>query len=125
MEIFSWNTLIAAVLGIFIGWLIIRNKNTDTSRIVLLNEEEFKNNMRKGQLIDIRKETHYKEGTIKGARNFKPKEMTSKYTKLRRDLPVYLFCNNGRKSKRIAKKLVRDNYKIVYVLKNGYKNLSE
>lgn len=111
---------IAVVAGLTLGWLIMRNKNVDFSKVHVIQLEAFKNNMRKGQLIDIRKKEHYETGHIKGARNFRPKAITSKYTKLRKDQSVYLYCQNGRKSKRIAKKMAKAEYSDIYVLDGGY-----
>lgn len=120
----DWIQIIVAIAaGLLLGWLLTRNKNVDYSKIHTINEKDFRNNMRKGQLIDIRKKEAYEEGKIKGARNFQAKELTHKYTKVRKDLSVYLYCTNGRKSKRVAKKLVKNNFSDVYILEGGYQNL--
>ena len=119
-SLLSWNTLLAAGLGIFIGWLLIRNKNVDTSKIRVISKKDFKANMRKGQLIDIRKKEDFEQGKIKGARNFKVRNITGKYAKIRKDQGVYLYCKNGMKSKRVAKKLVKDGVNDVYILEGGF-----
>lgn len=117
---FSWQTLLAAGLGLALGWLVIRNKNVDYTKIRVIEKKDFKANMRKGQLIDIRKKTEYDQHKIKGARHFKVSQITGKYSKIRKDQGVYLYCNNGAKSKRVAKKLIRDGFNDVYVLKGGF-----
>lgn len=111
---------IAVVAGLALGWLIMRNKNIDLSKVHIIQVEAFKNNMRKGQLIDIRKKEQYENDHIKGARNFVPRSITSKYTKLRKDQSVYLYCQNGRKSKRVAKKMAKIEYSDIYVLDGGF-----
>jgi rhodanese-related sulfurtransferase len=111
---------IAVVAGLTLGWLIMRNKNVDYSKVHIIQLEAFKKNMRKGQLIDIRKSEQFEADHIKGARSFRPKAITSKYTKLRKDLSVYLYCQNGRKSKRVARKMAKINYSDIYVLDGGY-----
>ena len=117
---FSFGSLaIAVVLGLGLGWIMVRNQNTDYSKITVLKRDDFVQNMRKGQLVDIRKKAQFEEDKIKGARNFKMNTLTSKTTKLRRDQAIYVYCQNGRKSKSAARKLVRKNYNTVYVLEGG------
>lgn len=114
-----WSIAIAAVLGLGLGWLMMRNRDVDFSRISVLKREDFIGNMRKGQLVDIRKEKDFEEDKIKGARNFKPNQLTGKVSRIRKDQPVYLYCQNGKKSKRVAKSLIRKSYHLVYVLEGG------
>mgnify|MGYP000032403397 FL=1 len=120
MDLFS--ILIAVVAGLGIGWLLFRSNQTDLSKVHVIDKETFTNNMRKGQLVDIRKKDAYEQDKIKGARNFRPGELTSKYSKLRYDQSVYLYCKNGRKSKRVAKKMSRKGYLDIYVLDGGFQN---
>ena len=119
------SILLAVVVGLGLGWFMVRNKNNDYTKINEINKTDFKNNMRKGQLVDVRKKDEFEKNKIKGARNFRASELTGKYAKLRRDKSVYLYCNNGKKSKRVAKKLIRDNYKDVYVLNGGFENYNK
>jgi len=119
----TWYTwVLAIVLGVGLGILMNKNKKANPESMHLLNKEDFFNNMRKGQLIDIRKKDVFEAGSIKGARNFKPSSLTGKYSKLRKDQSVYLYCQNGKKSKRIAKKLSSDGFKTIYILDGGYDN---
>jgi rhodanese-related sulfurtransferase len=120
-----WSIALAVVLGGGLGWLMVRNQNTDYSKIVVIPKEDFVNNMRKGQLIDIRKKELFEQDKIKGARNFKVAQMTQKYSKLRYDQAIYLYCKNGRKSKRAARKLVRKGFKAVYVLEGGFESYNQ
>jgi rhodanese-related sulfurtransferase len=117
-----WSVFIAVVAGLGIGWLLVRNKNVDFSKMHVINVEDFKNNMRKGQLVDIRKNVVYEQEHIKGARNFKPSTLTTKYSKLRKDQSVYLYCQNGRKSKRVARKMIRKDFGDIFILDGGYDN---
>lgn len=114
-----WTWVIAIVVGVTLGLLMNRNKKGNPIAVHIISKEDFFNNMRKGQLIDIRKKAEFEENKIKGARNFKPAQLTGKYSKVRKDKSVYLYCNNGNKSKRLAKKLGRDDYAAVYVLQGG------
>ncbi len=117
-----WSSIIAASVGIILGLIIATVKNVDKSAINVINKTDFKNNMRKGQLIDIRKKEEFENSKIKGARNFSPKLVTGKNSKLRHDQSVYLYCNNGKKSYRVAKKMTKNGYRNIYVLENGFEN---
>lgn len=114
-----WSIALAAVLGLGLGWLMMRNQGKDFSRISILKRKDFVDNMRKGQLVDIRKKAEFEQDKIKGARNFTPGQMKAKISKLRKDQPVYLYCQNGKKSKRVSRDLIRKDYQQVYVLDGG------
>ncbi len=116
---------VAIAIGLFIGFFLVRRnrevKFEESERLVIREWPEFKRNMRKGQLIDIRKEKDVEKEKIKGARRFPVRALTSKYqTKVRKDLPLYIYCNTGKKSYKAARKLLHKGYKKVYVLKGGF-----
>ena len=115
-----WSSVIAIVVGVVMGLLIVSKKNVDHSAIHIINKEDFTSNMRQGQLIDVRKKAEFEKNKIKGARNFKPSQLSGKYSKLRRDQSIYLYCNNGKKSHRTAKKMTKQGYKNIYILENGF-----
>ena len=114
------SIIIAVVAGLGIGYLMVRNQNVDFSKIHVIERKDFVKNMRKGQLVDVRKKEKFEQDKIKGARNFAVRDLTSKYSKIRKDLSVYIYCQNGRKSKRAAKKLVRKGFGDIYVLSGGF-----
>ena len=117
-----WSSIIAASVGIILGLIISNFKNIDKSTIHIINKEDFKNNMRKGQLVDIRKKEEFQKSKIKGARNFTPSQIANKNSKLRHDQSIYLYCNNGKKSYRTAKKMTKQGFKNIYILENGFEN---
>jgi rhodanese-related sulfurtransferase len=116
------SILLAIISGLILGWLITKNKGIDFSKLHIIGTDDFLKNMRKGQLVDIRKKELFEDSKIKGARNFTKKQITSKYSKLRKDLPVYLYCQNGKKSKKLAKEMIQKGYSSVYVLDGGFQN---
>ncbi len=120
-----WSTIISIVAGIGIGLVMMYYKNTDYSNVFVLNLKDFTANMRKGQLIDVRKKIINENDKIKGSRHFTPSKVKSKSVNLRKDLSVYVYCDNGKLSKRIAKKLSRNGFSNIYVLSNGYLNYKE
>ncbi|AIO19359.1 putative adenylyltransferase/sulfurtransferase MoeZ [Candidatus Izimaplasma bacterium HR1] len=115
-----WSLALAIVLGLGLGLIMMRNQGVDFSKISVLKRNDFLDNMRKGQLIDVRKKAQYEEDKIKGARNFTTRQLTAKISKLRKDQTVYLYCQNGRRSKRVARSLMRKKYHQVYVLEGGF-----
>ena len=113
------------VLGLWIGWLLTRNKRAliKGQSKHLIDQETFKQNMRKGQLIDMRKKSRFEEGRIKGARNFSVSFLTSKrQSQVRKDQAVFLYCDNGKRSYKAARKLLAKGYYTVYVLEGGFKS---
>jgi len=84
-----------------------------------LPEDEFKKDMRKVQLVDLREKEKYEHGHILGARNIPMMNLSIKMGSLRKDKPIYLYDQTGRLSIRAAKMLKKKGYTDVYMLKNG------
>ena len=115
-----WSYVITISIGLIIGLIIVSFKNIDRTAYHVINREDFKSNMRKGQLVDVRKKDEFKTSKIKGARNFTVGHVSGKYSKLRKDSSVYIYCNNGRKSLRAARKMTKQGFKNIYILENGF-----
>jgi len=120
-----WSYVIAIIIGALVGLIIVSRKNNDYSSIHIINKKDFQDNMRKGQLIDVRKKDKFEENKIKGARNFKKSQFSAKYTKLRKDQSIYIYCSNGKTSFKSAKKLIKAGYSNVYVLENGFQEYNK
>jgi rhodanese-related sulfurtransferase len=109
------------VLGLSLGFLIAfaRNKK-GKGNLLLLEADEFRKNMRRGQLIDVRPEQDYSQEKINGSRNYPKKQVFQNLYLLRTDQPIFLY---GEKDngivKKVGKKLLRKGYYPVYVLKGG------
>lgn len=126
MIIVDWYTIVIAVaLGLLMGWIMTQRNKRKPEVVHIINKEDFFNNMRKGQLVDVRKEKDFELDKIKGARNFTKAQLTGKYPKVRKDKSVYLYCNNGRKSKQIANKMSGLGYIAIYILDGGFKSTQE
>ena len=117
MEWYTW--VITIVGGVVLGLLVSSRKPANKEVIHIVNNDDFKNNMRKGQLVDIRSKDEFEKSKIKGARNFTKKSVLSKYSKLRKDQSVFIYCNNGKKSYNLAKKMSKEAFKAIYVLDGG------
>lgn len=97
-------------------------KNSDYSNVFVITLKDFTANMRKGQLIDVRKKIEDPNDKIKGSRNYPPRKVASKNVNLRKDLSLYLYCNDGKLSKKVARRLSKKGYQNIYVLAEGYQN---
>lgn len=122
----EWTQYILPVaLGLGIGFLVLLYRNTDYTSIKIISKTDFVNNMRRGQLVDIRSKEDFEKGKIAGARNFKVNQIAATKSKIRRDLSTFIYCDNGRKSHRAAKKMTKKGFRNIYVLANGYKGYIE
>ncbi|MBM7552314.1 rhodanese-like domain-containing protein [Thalassobacillus pellis] len=86
-----------------------------------LTEDEFRQGYRKAQLIDIREPKEFKGGHILGARNIPLSQMNHRLTELRKDQPIYLYCQSGARSARAAMLLHKKGYRDINQLKGGFK----
>ncbi|GAA5415487.1 thiosulfate sulfurtransferase GlpE [Paraliobacillus ryukyuensis] len=112
--------IIIGILFVFIIFSIYRyvkqNKILKT-----LNEEEFRQGYRKAQLIDVREPKEFDGGHILGARNIPLTQLKQRMNELRKDQPVYLYCQSGTRTGRAAMILNKNGYKDLYELKGGFK----
>nr|WP_027407771.1 rhodanese-like domain-containing protein [Anoxybacillus tepidamans] len=86
-----------------------------------LTEEEFRAGYRKAQLIDVREADEFAAGHILGARNIPLTQLRMRMKELRKDQPIYLYCQSGLRSSRAAQMLYRKGYRDLYHLKGGFK----
>ena len=115
----TWIILLAVIVA-FIGytvWMYFYQKKLITT----LSEEEFRAGYRKAQLIDIREADEYTAGHILGARNIPLSQIRLRHKELRKDQPVYLYCQSGFRTGRAAQYLKKQGYKDFYQLQGGFK----
>lgn len=118
------NTFALILWGALLLWGIwelvqyFRRKNAATA----LDSEEFKKNIRKVQLIDVREKDEFDVGHILGARNIPFYEMKQRHAELRKDQPIYLYEEGKHTAYRAAIQLKKNGFEDLYVLKDGYKN---
>ncbi|KMY43796.1 hypothetical protein AC622_05675 [Bacillus sp. FJAT-27916] len=86
-----------------------------------LSQEEFKAGYRKAQLIDVREQNEFDGGHILGARNIPSTQLKMRMKELRKDKPVYLYCQSGMRSTRAAQMLYKNGYRDLYQLDGGFK----
>ena len=110
---------IAVVGGLLIGSLLSNNKKVDMSKIAGLSKKDFLDTKRKGTLVDVRNEQLYENGKIVGAKNL-PKKSGAKSSLVRKDIPIFIYDQDGKKALNIAKANVKAGAEMVYYLKGGY-----
>ncbi|EKK0899996.1 rhodanese-like domain-containing protein [Enterococcus faecalis] len=86
----------------------------------MLTEEEFKETMRKAQVIDVREKDTFDAGHILGARSMPYSMLKTTIGFLRKDQPVYLYDQKKALSIRAANLLRKNGYTDIYILKGGY-----
>jgi len=87
----------------------------------VLTEEQFVDGYRKAQLIDVREPQEFENGHILGARNIPVTQIRQRLIELRKDKPVYLYCQGSSRSSRAAQFLHKKGYQEIYQLKGGFK----
>lgn len=86
----------------------------------MLTEEEFKETMRKAQVIDVREKDTFDAGHILGARSMPYSMLKTTIGSLRKDQPVYLYDQKKALSIRAPNLLRKNGYTDIYILKGGY-----
>jgi rhodanese-related sulfurtransferase len=111
-------------IWIIIGAIIAYSVTTyfmQRRMVKALTEEEFRAGYRKAQLIDVREPDEFAAGHILGARNIPLTQLRMRMKELRKDQPIYLYCQSGLRSGRAAQMLYRKGYRDLYHLKGGFK----
>lgn len=94
------------------------------SYLKILTEEQFREGYRKAQLIDVREPQEFDKGHILGARNIPVSQMKQRLVEMRKDKPVYLYCQGNTRSARAAQLLHKNKYEDINQLKGGFKKWS-
>ncbi|KGX90887.1 hypothetical protein N781_05835 [Pontibacillus halophilus JSM 076056 = DSM 19796] len=122
MNLTTWIIPLAVLVG-FIAYSLIRYFN-QKKYLKTLSEEEFKSGYRKAQLIDVREPNEFKGGHILGARNIPVTQLKQRLQEVRKDQPIYLYCQNGTRSSRAAHILRKNGYQNLNQLQGGFKKWS-
>lgn len=112
---------IIVLIVLFIGWSVYKSIRLGKF-LVILDEEEFRENYRKAQLIDVREPGEFDNGHILGARNIPMTQLKQRLVEVRPDKPVYLYCQGSGRSSRAAQMLHKQGYEKLFQLKGGFKN---
>src|SRR5699024_2040340 len=113
-------TYLIVLLVIIAGLLIFRHFR-NRAFFNVLSEENFRKGYRRAQLIDVREPQEYEKGHILGARNIPMSQLKNRLVELRKDKPVYLYCQGLSRSNRAAKILRKNKYEDISVLQGGFR----
>lgn len=102
-------------------WEIIQYFRRKKAATALTNKE-FRKDIRKAQLIDVRNRDEYDAGHILGARSIPYFELKQRYVELRNDQPIYLYEDREYTAYQAAMELKKHSFEDLYVLKGGYEN---
>lgn len=117
----AWDWIVLIILAVvYIGYTLYRYFKIKKI-LTTLSEEEFREGYRKAQLIDVREPKEFDGGHIWGARNVPVTQLKQRTKELRKDMPIYLYCQSGSRSQRAAWLLHKQGYTKLYDLKGGYK----
>nr|WP_071131933.1 rhodanese-like domain-containing protein [Enterococcus timonensis] len=115
------NIILIAVILVWGGYdlyLRLMGKMSATT----IEEDEFKEGMRKAQVLDLREKDEFRGGHILGARNMPYTQFKTLMTSIRRDQPIYLYDTKKTLSIRAAFKLKKAGFENIYILKGGFRN---
>lgn len=87
----------------------------------ILSEEDFIKGYRKAQLIDVREPNEFDGGHILGARNIPVTQLKERLVEIRKDKPVYLYCQRSARASRAANILRKKGYDQISLLDGGFK----
>ena len=110
--------LIAILLWMAGNWAYYKIRGRQLGGAI--DAQEFEQDMRKAQLIDLRNKKDYDAGHILGARNMESVQVKSWENELRKDLPVYLYETGENISIRVALRLKKVGFQNIKWLKGGY-----
>ncbi|MGB4921449.1 MAG: rhodanese-like domain-containing protein [Enterococcus aquimarinus] len=117
------NVILVAILLFFgVNWLFYYFMGKRSATII--TEDEFKEGMRKAQVIDVREKNEFDAGHILGARNIPYTTFAQSMAGIRKDVPIYLYDNTTTLSVRAAHKLRKNGYQDIFILKKGYQEWS-
>jgi len=112
------GVLLAILLAMGINELYLRIMAKRSAKII--TEEEFRESMRKAQIIDVREKDSFDAGHILGARSMPYTTIKTTLNSIRKDQPVYIYDQKKSLSIRTANQLRKNGYKDLYILKGGY-----
>lgn len=119
LQIFNIIILVA-LLGYGLYWLFRFFQRKNASKV--LTPEEFRKDMRKVQIIDVREKPEFVAGHVLGARNIPFSQFKERSSEIRKDQPVYLYDQRVSFSGRAAAILKKAGHENIFVLKGGYDN---
>ncbi len=110
---------LAITIGLLVGLFLTKRGKVDKTKIQGLDVKEFMDTKRKGTLVDIRNAKAFELEKLVGAKNF-PGGSGARSGMIRKDIPIFIYDQNGKSAYRVAKSYVRNGAIMVYYMKGGY-----
>ena len=122
MSVLFWVNIIllAILIALILNWAYYKYMARRFATV--LEEDEFKEGMRKAQIIDVREKNEFDSGHILGARSIPYPMLMQSLASIRKDQPVYLYDTRTALSTRAAKKLRKNGYNNIFILKDGFED---
>jgi len=110
---------------VIIGILIFAfrsQQNKAVNKMPASEVDQFMNEHKNAQLVDVRTPAECGAGMIKGAKqmNVMDSEFDQKLATLDKEKPVVFYCKSGMRSSKAANKAVATGFKEVYNVSGGY-----
>lgn len=120
MNFLQMLILVMAMILVVMGanWLYYYIQGRRSAKII--DQETFRQGMRKAQVIDVREKNEFNGSHIMGARNIPYTVLNQSLEAIRKDQPVYLYDTGKTLSIRAANKLRKKGYQDIYILKEGF-----
>jgi len=115
------------------GWMSTQSntvKHFSISRLLQVKEVEFqsireeleKADPRQVQIVDVRTQQEFENAAHKFKTSYNLPVQTLEYNMklLKRNLPIYIVCQSGRRAKIASEMLVNNGFEDVYLIKGGF-----
>lgn len=113
------NWILLAIIVGMLGWMGFNYVRVRRAAKVVDNAE-FSNRVRQGQLIDLRDPANFRRKHILGARNIPSQQLKTSLGAIRKDKAVLLYENSrGQRVMNAAILLKKEGYKDIYILSAG------
>lgn len=106
------------LLFLFVLWMMYK-QFAPVKGLRTLTAEQFQNESKGNEVIDVREDHEYKRGHIKGAINVPLSQLGQRMGEIPKDRAVFLYCQSGMRSKQAAKLLGRNGYRDLAHLQGG------
>lgn len=110
------------IVLVFLLAIMVFRSYRQKMHLKVLTQDQWVEGYRKAQLIDVREPQEFDAGHILGARNIPVTQLKQRLIEVRKDKPVYLYCQKSSRSARAAGILRKKGYEDIYQLKGGFKN---
>jgi len=107
-----------AILMLIAG-LVIYGRFAPVKGLRNLEAARFREESRGGRVVDVREPFEYRRGHIPGAVNIPLGQLRSRISEIPNDVPVFLYCHSGMRSRQAGRILLRHGYRQVAHLKGG------